>query len=203
MHCQDDNIAIKRIEFRSILVIIALCIAALALQGCGGGGGTTQSLATGILRGTAYQTDGVTPLANAVVYVPGSSKAASRAVAPAGALVWTTTGDDGTFVLTDVPVGTTTVKIEKDELTHTFAVNVNANETIDLPKASTTMAAGDGLDGPPGDPFGGGGDDPLDPPPSDPFNNGTVDSSNGSGVPVTSDGGLDMPPPPPWDSGLF
>jgi hypothetical protein len=105
---------------------------------------------------------------------------------------------DGSFVLSGVPIGTTTVKIEKDSWTHSFNINVEADETLDLPPTTTTMPAGGGLDIPPGTPFPD--DDTLDPPPGGPFvNNGIAPINEPPSYPfVDADNGLDVPPPPPF-----
>ncbi len=102
-----------------ILIILALLIASPAL---GQGSGTCTGLClqqqscsnngTTSISGTVYAPNGVDPLPNVLVYVPNdtvkafTSGVACGETASGSPLVSTTTAADGTFTLTDMPVGT-------------------------------------------------------------------------------------------------
>lgn len=64
------------------------------------------------VSGTVYAPNGTDPLPNVLVYVPNAALApmpsgVSCSVSASGSpLVWTTSNSDGTFVLTNMPVGT-------------------------------------------------------------------------------------------------
>lgn len=160
----------------NLSLLIILGAAVLLLQGCGGGGGgaSTPAALTGTLRGVVYAPDGITPVAGAMVYVP-----VGRAATPEPAVTSTVSANDGSFTLTNVPVGTTSVKIVKNAWTQTINVEIAASETKSLPKETTTF-----LDLPPDAPVTGDADT-LDPPPANPFRTSTQDT-------------YDMPPPPPY-----
>jgi hypothetical protein len=89
------------------LVCTGLC---LQQTTCSGGGTTS-------ITGTVYMPNGTTPLPNVVVYVPNAAvtpftpgvscdKAAACLAGSGSPLVTTTTALDGTFTLTNMPVGT-------------------------------------------------------------------------------------------------
>ncbi len=154
---------------------LLLCFAWIAMSGCGGGGGSSTSAQLGTISGVVYAPDGITPVADATVYVPTGRAAAP----PEEAITWTASGNDGSFVLNNIPVGLATVKIIKGYWTRSFEVMVQSSQTLQVAKAMTTLL--ESIDAPPGTPFPGGdgdldeppappsGDAPVDPPPSDPF----------------------------------
>lgn len=123
----------KREAFLALFVGFALGVAAVV--GCGGGGGEEGF---GSVSGTVYAPDGVTPVADAYVYVPvGGVRDAGRQ--PAEAIVWTTSGPDGSFLLEDVPVGIVTIIISKGAWEKQFETDVNANQTTAATVAETTL----------------------------------------------------------------
>ena len=109
----------------------------LLVSGCGGGGGGGDDNGgggggdTGRVAGTVFAPDGTTPVSGARVRVP--------SVVPASRVPDTLTQPDGTFLLLDVPVGTTTVRITKGEWTKDFVINVTAGQTSNAPASATTI----------------------------------------------------------------
>jgi hypothetical protein len=160
------------------MAILLICSCGALLTGGCGGSATISYSAT--LTGVVYAPDGVTRVADALVYVP-KGRAASRDL-PEETITWTTSGTDGSFVLGNVPAGTTTVKILKDEWSQSFEIDVPSGESIEVSKETTTLSIAGDLGAPPGSPFTE--DDSLDSPPGSPQRDGIEDS-------------LDLPPPPP------
>jgi hypothetical protein len=114
--------------------------------GCTGGASTTVS-------GTVYDPAGNDPLYNVTVYVPasplqplpsgvptGSAACSCSALYPSGALTSTTTAVDGTFTLTNVPVGSAVPLVAQiGKWRRSFSIQVTACQNNAQPDKSLVL----------------------------------------------------------------
>ncbi|MBI3897773.1 MAG: carboxypeptidase regulatory-like domain-containing protein [Gammaproteobacteria bacterium] len=138
------------ITFSSSTLVRSFCLSLFAmLAGCGGGGngGGDESTPHGTVSGTVYAPNGTDPIANALVYQPQAdkalrpfSRAASNCEEPGVAyVVKTCTGPDGTFQLSGLVSGSTTLVIAKGLFKKTIVVTVATDGTVALSKEQSTL----------------------------------------------------------------
>jgi hypothetical protein len=132
-----------RMIVRTIIIFSLLVL----LFGCGSGGSSSDNTnntggGTGSLSGIVYAPDGITPIANAYVYVP--SNYSGSAVSVGGideeVVTWTTTDANGAFLLQNVPAGNNiVVKITKGDWKIALELDVEKDKTTSLTSAQTTL----------------------------------------------------------------
>ena len=144
-------------NFITVSLISLLAIVAGCSSGGGGNDNSNEVNAgtTGTVQGVIYAPNGTDPVSGAVLYVPSNSSAtiqfgviamvASTCQDPGTTVVTSAcSGADGSFTLTNVPAGNTTVVIAKGLFKKTITVNVTGGGTANLTAVETTLPSTSG-----------------------------------------------------------